>query len=271
MAATQRLAADLNAAAQENADLNRRLQEIEARRALEIADAEGRADLDDILRVTQERLAGQTEKLIAAEERAQKMEKQFHATGERLEEVEAELRQQQMAQAMREIRGEGHEGVAERGCTTAAVSELAQTEDRRAASPFMKELSLDAKKSLTRILGITQILKHKKDAKEQAQLVRQLTAHTRRLDHIVADLADAERLAHGIVELTVRRTDLEPLIQRVVEESGLEADHEMRVHAERLVLAIDPQRTEQIIAGLLRISGDRTPPEEGHHGPSAAG
>ncbi len=49
---------------------------------------------------------------------------------------------------------------------------------------------------------------------------------------------------------------------RVVEESGLEADHEMRVHAERLVLAIDPQRTEQIIAGLLRISGDRTPPKK---------
>ena len=259
--ATQRLAADLNAAAQENADLNRRLQEIEARRALEIADAEGRADLDDILRVTQERLAGQTEKLIAAEERAQKMEKQFHAAGERLEEVEAELRQQQMAQAMREIRGEGHEGGTDEA-PAIAVSELAQTDDRRAASPFMKELSLDAKKSLTRILGITQILKHKKDAKEQAQLVRQLTAHTRRLDHIVADLADAERLAHGIVELTVRRTDLEPLIQRVVEESGLEADHEMRVQAERLVLAIDPQRTEQIIAGLLRISGDRTPPKK---------
>ena len=76
-AAAQRLATDLEAAAQENADLNRRLQEIEARRALEIADAEGRADLDDILRVTQERLAGQTEKLIAAEERAQSMEKQF--------------------------------------------------------------------------------------------------------------------------------------------------------------------------------------------------
>ena len=45
--AAQRLAADLEAAAQENADLNRRLQEIEARRALEIAEVEGRADLDD--------------------------------------------------------------------------------------------------------------------------------------------------------------------------------------------------------------------------------
>ena len=97
----------------------------------------------------------------------------------------------------------------------------------------MKELSFDARKSLTRIMGITSILKHKKDAKEQAQLVRQLTAHTRRLEHIVADLGDAERLVHGKIELTVRRTDLETLVRRVVEESGVDADHEVVIETER--------------------------------------
>ena len=223
-------AADLASAAQENADLNRRLQEIEARRQLEIADVEGRADLDDILRVTQERLAGQTEKLIGAEERTQELQKQLTASAERLEEVESELRQQQMAQAMRHIRGEdATEGEADEAI---AVGEAAPLEDRRATSPFMKELSFDARKSLTRIMGITSILKHKKDAKEQAQLVRQLTAHTRRLEHIVSDLGDAERLVHGTIELTVRRTDLETLVRRVVEESGVDADHEV----------VDPRR-----------------------------
>ena len=250
-------AADLASAAQENADLNRRLQEIEARRQLEIADVEGRADLDDILRVTQERLAGQTEKLIGAEERTQELQKQLTASAERLEEVESELRQQQMAQAMRHIRGEdATEGEADEAI---AVGEAAPLEDRRATSPFMKELSFDARKSLTRIMGITSILKHKKDAKEQAQLVRQLTAHTRRLEHIVSDLGDAERLVHGTIELTVRRTDLETLVRRVVEESGVDADHEVVIHADRLVVAVDPLRTEQILAGLLRASGDRTP------------
>jgi hypothetical protein len=256
-----RLATELETAAQGNTDLNRRLQEVEARRQLEIADAEGRTDLDDILRVTQERLAGQTEKLIAAEERSHDLERQVAASAERLEQVEAELRQQQMAQAMREIRGEttDHPVAREDG---AGLEDALPIEDRRATSPFMQELSMDARKSLTRIMGITQILKHKKDGKEQAQLIRQLTAHTRRLEHVVTDLGDSERLAHGTVELTVRRTDLEPIIQRVVEESGLDADHELRVHAERLVVAIDPLRTEQIIAGLLRASGDRTPPKK---------
>ena len=101
--------------------------------------------------------------------------------------------------------------------------------------------------------------------------MRQLTAYTRRLDHIVADLADADRLVHGEIELTVRRTDLETLVKRVVEESGIDADHEVRVETERVVVAVDQLRTEQILAGLLRTSGDRTPAEEDHHGAAGGG
>jgi light-regulated signal transduction histidine kinase (bacteriophytochrome) len=85
---------------------------------------------------------------------------------------------------------------------------------------------------------------------------------TRRLEHIVADLADADRLARGEIELTVRRTDLEALVRRVVEESGIDADHEVNVETERVVVAVDQLRTEQLLAGLLRTSGDRTPPKK---------
>ncbi|HVF08117.1 MAG TPA: hypothetical protein VNC60_06025 [Actinomycetota bacterium] len=257
---SQRMTADLESAAQENAELNRRLQEIESRRQLELADAEGRADLDEILRVTQERLAGQTEKLITAEERVHGLERQLETTAQTLEETQSELRQQQMAAAMRQIRGEETEpAAAAEGQGTGPRRDGPPMEDRRATSPFLKELSVDARKSLTRILGITQILKHKKDGKEQAQLVRQLTAYTRRLDHIVADLADADRLVHGEIKLTIRRTDLETLVKRVAEESGVDADHELRIETERVVVAVDQLRTEQILAGLLRASGDRTP------------
>ncbi len=252
-----KLAADLEDATQGNADLNRRLQELEARRALETAAAEGRADLDDLLRITQERLAGQTEKLITAEERVHELERDLSAKLERIDEVEGELRQQQMAEAMRQIRGE-HETSAPAD-DAIAVGETVPFDDRRATSPFVKELSLDAKKSLSRILGLTQILKHKKDAKDQAQLIRQLTTYARRLDHVVSDMTDAEELVRGTVHLSPKRTDLEALVQRVVEESGLEETHEVRVDTERIVVAVDQLRTEQILAGLLRGAGDRTP------------
>jgi hypothetical protein len=245
------LGRELEEAAAENAELNRRLQEVQARRALEIANAEGRADIDDLLRVTQERLAGQTEKLMSAEDRIHELEREVGTSNTRIEEAEAELRQQQMSASLRQMR---EEDVPVTPASTTGVP----LEDRRAASPFLKELSMDANKSLSRILGITQIMKHKRDAKDQAQLIKQLTAYARRLDHTVRDLGDADRLARGTIELQVKRTDLEALVQRVVEESGIGSDRELRVVATPVGIGVDQLRTEQIVAGLLRNASDRT-------------
>ena len=131
-------------------------------------------------------------------------------------------------------------------------------EDRRSSTPFTKELALDAKKSLSHILGLTQIMKYKKDSKDQAQLIKQLTAAARRLDHTVADLAEADALAHGVVELTIKRTDLEALLKRVVDESGIGTDHDVRIDSQPLVVGVDSLRVEQVVAGLLRFCSDRT-------------
>ena len=107
-------------------------------------------------------------------------------------------------------------------------------------------------------MGLTQIMKYKKDSKDQAQLIKQLTAAARRLDHTVADLAEADALAHGVVELTIKRTDLDALLKRVVDESGIGADHDVRIDSQPLVVGVDSLRVEQVVAGLLRFCGDRT-------------
>jgi len=65
--------------------------------------------MDELLTATQERLAGQSEKLIAAEERVREMERQGTIDAERLEELEAQLRQHQMADQMRELQPPKHE------------------------------------------------------------------------------------------------------------------------------------------------------------------
>jgi len=253
----EKIAHQLEAAVAENAELNRRLQDAEARRQLELADDQGRAHLDELLRVTQERLAGQTEKLIAAEDRVKQLEVDLASRGERIEVVEAELRTHQMSEALKEKRRADHDDVEAAAASTAEAG--APFEDRRASTPFTKELSLDAKKTLSRMMGITQILKHKRDAKDQAQLIKQLTAYARRLDHTVSDLADADRLARGNVELQIKRSDVEALLRRVIEESGVANDHEVKVESDSLVMGVDALRTEQILSGLLRASGDRTP------------
>ncbi|HUL86394.1 MAG TPA: hypothetical protein VLX89_12855 [Actinomycetota bacterium] len=255
-ARAEKLVRQLDEATGDNAELNRRLQDFEARRQLELADDQGRAQIDDLLRVTQERLAGQTEKLIAAEDRVKELELDVTVARDRLDVVEGDLRMHQMSEALRETREPLPNEAGEEGETITAAA--VPFEDRRSSTPFTKELSLDAKKSLAKINAITALLKHKKESKDQAQLIKQLTAHARRLDHTVADLADADRLATGDVELQVRRTDMEALVNRVVEESMIDADHDVRIVAEPLKLRIDPLRTEQVLAGLLRVSGERT-------------
>lgn len=243
------LAEELEAASLANTDVNRKLQEIEARRALEVADDEGRANIDELLKATQDRLAGQSEKLIASEELARELERQVAADAERLEELEAQLRQHQMAEQMREL----HTPRAE----TREVEGV--LDDRRVSTPFVKEMSMDAQKTISRMMGVTQLLKHKHGAKDQAQLLQQLTAHARRLDHTVRDLTDVDALVAGAVTLELRKTDVESLVRRVVEESGVEAEHDVRIEAEPVTITLDRVRTEQILQNLLRSAGDRTP------------
>ena len=235
-------------------------EEAKARHGAELAAAQAAAeantDVEEVLRASQERLASQTEKLIEVEERAHSAERQFADSVVRLEEVEAELRHLQMEKALHDLQSE--RPAAEVTTVDATIPNV-PLEDRRASTPFTKELALDAKKSLSHILGLTQIMKYKKESKDQAQLIKQLTAAARRLDHTVADLAEADSLAHGVVDLTIKRTDLEALLTRVVDESGIGADHDVRVDSQPLVVGVDALRVEQVIGGLLRFCGDRTP------------
>jgi signal transduction histidine kinase len=255
-ARAEKLVRQLEDAAAENAELNRRAQDFEARRLLELGDDQGRAQIDQLLRVTQERLAGQTEKLMTAEDRVKELETDLTTARERIEVVEGDLRMHQMSDALRETREpESSETMA--GQDQDAEGE-APAEDRRATSPFVKELSVDAKRSVAKINGITQLLKHKKDGKDQAQLIKQLTSYARKLDHTVADLADAERLVTGSIELNVRHTDLESLVNRVVEEIAADSDHDVRVVTAPVKARVDPLRLEQVLNGMLRTSSERT-------------
>jgi chromosome segregation ATPase len=245
------LTQELEAATQANTEMNRRLQEIESRRALEVAEDEGRAHMDELLTATQERLAGQSEKLIAAEERLRETDRQAALDAERLEELEAQLRQHQMAEQIRELQAPKHEHH--------AADDAVSVEDRRVATPFLKEMAMDAQKTISRMMGVAQLLKHKQGAKEQAQLVQQLTANGRRLGNTIRDLSDIDSLVTGTVSLELRNTDLESLIRRVLEESGIESEQDVRVEIEPVSIAVDRTRTEQIIQALLRSAGDRTP------------
>ena len=60
---------------------------------------------------------------------------------------------------------------------------------------------MDAQKTISRMMGVAQLLKHKQGAKEQAQLVQQLTANGRRLGNTIRDLSDIDSLVTGTITL----------------------------------------------------------------------
>jgi signal transduction histidine kinase len=93
--------------------------------------------------------------------------------------------------------------------------------------------------------------------------VKQLATLARRLDHAVGDLAEVDELARGKIDLTLKRTDLQALVERVVEESGVGDDHDVRFDTTSVSISLDPQRTEQIVSALLRNAGERTPGGKG--------
>lgn len=211
--------------------------------------SEERTELEDVLRVTQERLAGSTEHLLQMEERTRQAERELKRLQGEREADEERHRRSKMEEALRTLAGNA------RGPDPAPA-----VEDRRASAPFLAALSLEARNALASIQGVALTLKHKQSSAEQQPLLRQLNAHTRKLNNIVADLLDADRVARGAVQLNRRRTDVDALVRRAVGEWGVGDDRTVEVRSERIVVPVDPIRVEQMVGALLANSVNRTRP-----------
>ena len=133
-------------------------------------------------------------------------------------------------------------------------------EERRASVPFVEALTKDARASINSILGISLTAKHMRNPDDLQPLLRQLTSQARKLDSLVGDILQADRLAKGTVPLNRRRTDLDALVRRVVEELGVEGERDLRMHGERVSVSVDPLRIEQVVSSLVATSIARTSP-----------
>jgi len=119
----------------------------------------------------------------------------------------------------------------------------------------------EVRRPLTSILGIALAMKHSDPkASEGQDMIRQLSSNARKLDRLVSVLLELERLVDGSLKPNRRRTDLQALVRRVVEESPDLANREVKVEAEHVVVAVDPSMTEQMVDSLLANAGRRATP-----------
>jgi signal transduction histidine kinase len=131
--------------------------------------------------------------------------------------------------------------------------------DERTA--LQEAIAAEVRRPLTSILGLTLALRHA-DPKstEGKDMVKQLSTNARKLDRLVGEMLVLDEIASGSYQPNRRRTDLEALVRRVVEESPDLANRDVKIDAEHVALEVDPALTEQMIETLLSNAGRRTAP-----------
>src|SRR5215211_7431082 len=89
---------------------------------------------------------------------------------------------------------------------------------------FLQAVSHDLRTPLTTILGIALTLEHRATglpARDLADLLQRLSGNARKLDRLLGDLLDLDRLARGTLIPRRQLVDLGALVHRVVDDAGV--------------------------------------------------
>ena len=128
---------------------------------------------------------------------------------------------------------------------------------------FLQAVSHDLRTPLAAILGLAITLERgdvhleEDDAKD---LARRIAGNARRLDRLVTNLLDLDRLARGIVTPNLQPTDVGAVVQRVLSESELIPDARLRTDIRPVTVRADGSKVERIVENLLANTVRHTPP-----------
>ena len=127
---------------------------------------------------------------------------------------------------------------------------------------FLQAVSHDLRTPLTTILGIALTLEHRADgvpAHDLADLLHRLSSNARKLDRLLGDLLDLDRLARGTLTPRRQLIDVGALVRRVVDDTDVRDEHPVVVDAPPLQVAADAPKLERIIENLLVNAAKHTP------------
>jgi PAS domain S-box-containing protein len=125
---------------------------------------------------------------------------------------------------------------------------------------FLAAVSHELRSPLTSILGLALTLERAQEMNEDDRddLLTRLASNARKLDRLLKDLLDIDRLNRGIVEPQYRVTDVGALARRTVENLEALADRAVIVQVEPVVLGVDPAKVERIVENLLMNAARHT-------------
>ena len=128
---------------------------------------------------------------------------------------------------------------------------------------ILATVSHELRTPLTAILGFALTLKEHGSSiagPTYAEIVEHLTGQANRLERLLSDLLDLDRLRHGALAATFRPADVGALVARVAAEYQ-EDDGLVEVRTERAVAEIDTLKVERIVENLVANALKHTPPD----------
>jgi signal transduction histidine kinase len=143
----------------------------------------------------------------------------------------------------------------------AVADRLRATDDMK--DTFLRAVSHDLRTPLTAMLGVAVTLERTRLnlPREQAlDLVGMLVEKTRKLERLLKDLLDLNRLEEGVLEPNRSMTDVRELVHRVVTEVDQLAGWPIDIEAEPILAFIDGPKVERIVENLLLNTTRHTPP-----------
>jgi len=142
-----------------------------------------------------------------------------------------------------------------------AVERLVALDQMR--NTFLQAVSHELRTPLASIVGMAVTLERDELRPNEAQtreFARLIAVNAKKLESMVTDLLDVERLERGILEPRRSGTDIGELIRRIA--SGFEPLSGREVHLEvpSLFVEIDVPKVERIVENLLSNAARHTPP-----------
>jgi two-component system sensor histidine kinase KdpD len=129
---------------------------------------------------------------------------------------------------------------------------------------FLEAVSHDLRTPLTSILGSALTLEQSQlemPAADALDLVHRVAANARKLERLLGDLLDLDRLQRGIVSPQRRSTDIGALIARVLAEVENPDGRAIDVEVGLLTANVDGPKVERIVENLVANALRHTPPE----------
>ena len=143
------------------------------------------------------------------------------------------------------------------------VDRLREIDEMKTA--FLSAVSHDLKNPLTAILGFSTTLEARLDrlsADRVLEFLGHITRSARRLEGMLSDLLDMERIERGVLQPNLRPTEMGALLRRTIEEIELNG-RPVQVSAEEVTANVDPPKVERIVENLvtnaLKYTPDGTP------------